>query len=91
MREIISKYLEDTYKIEFISQENGQDSISVFESLFVRNDQIQAWVVRLRNNCTREIRLVSVENSTSSTIKKIFTGMISRGNIIITDGALCYN
>ena len=91
MRELIAKYLDDTYKREYIAEENGQDSISVDESLFVHNGQIQVWVVGLINNRTREIRLVQVENRTSFTIKNIITGLIPRGNIIITDGALCYN
>ena len=32
MRELIAKYLDDTYKREYIAEENGQDSISVDES-----------------------------------------------------------
>ena len=77
MREIIAKYLDATYKIEYIAEENGQDSISVDESLFVHNGQIQIWVVGLINNRSREIRLVQVENRTSSTIKNIITGIDS--------------
>lgn len=91
MKEIIAKYLDDTYKIEYIAKENCLNSNSVDESLFVHNGQIQVWVVELINNRTREIRLVEVENRTSSTIKNIITGLIPLGNIIITNGALCFN
>ena len=44
----------------------------------------------LINNKTRQIRLEIVENRNSNTIKNNITNYIPRGNIIITDGALCY-
>lgn len=48
------------------------------------------WVVRLINNKTRQIRLEIAENRNANTIKNIITKYIPRGNIIITDGVLCY-
>lgn len=48
------------------------------------------WVVRLINNKTRQIRLEIVENRNTNSIKNIITKYIPKGNIIITDGILCY-
>ena len=44
----------------------------------------------LINNKTRQIRLEIVENRNSNTIKNIIINYIPKGNIIITDGAFCY-
>lgn len=82
MLKIISKYYDDIYKIEQIAQENGNDSLSIDESLFVHLENKQIWVVGIINNRTREITLFLVENT--ETIKKILT------KFIVTDGALCY-
>ena len=77
MPKIISKYYDDVYKIEQISQEKGNDSLSIDESLFVHLENKQIWVVGIINNRTRDI-------------KKIVTEFIPKGNTILTDGALCY-
>ena len=41
MRKIISKYYEDKYKLEEIAFENGNDSLSIDESLFMNIDNNQ--------------------------------------------------
>ena len=41
MRELISKYYKDVFKLELIAEENGQDFISVDESLFVHKGDKQ--------------------------------------------------
>ena len=41
MRKIISKYYEDKYKLEEIACENGNNSLSIDESLFMHIDNNQ--------------------------------------------------
>ncbi len=49
MRKIISKYYEDKYKLEDITLENGNDSLSIDESLFVHIDNNQQWILGIIN------------------------------------------
>ena len=63
--------MKDMHKIEIIANENGQDSISVDESLFIHDNQKEIWVIGMINNRTREIRLEISENRTIDIIKKI--------------------
>ena len=91
MRKLISKYYKNVYKLELIADENGQDSISVDESLFVHDEGNQILVIGLINNPTKEIRLSIAKGRRSETIKKIITENIPKGNIIIIDSALYYS
>lgn len=89
MRLIIARYIKDTYKVEYIAEENAGDCISINES-FVHDNQKQIWIIGMINNPTREIRLEISENRNSSTIKKIILNLIPKGNNIVTDGFMCY-
>lgn len=91
MRYIISHYIKDTYKLESTAEQNAYDSISIDESLFTHDGINQIWVVGLINNRTLVIRLEIVKDRSSVTMKKIIQTLVSTGNIIITDAALCYN
>ena len=73
MRKIISKYIEDVYKLQPIAFENGNDSLSINESLFVFINNMQKWVVGIINNHWLEIILEIVDNRTAKTIKNIIS------------------
>ena len=90
MRKIISKYYEDIYKLEEIALENGNDYLSIDESLFVHTGDISKCVVGIINNRSREIRLEIVDNRTTETMKNIINRYIPRGNIIVTDDFSSY-
>ena len=64
MPKIISKYYDDVYKIEQISQEKGNDSLSIDESLFVHLENKQIWVVGIINNRTRNILFITMVTET---------------------------
>jgi len=61
------------------------------ERLFTYKDNQQIWVVLLINNRIRAISLEIVKERTSAIMKKIINTFVPKGNIIITDGALCYS
>ena len=85
------KYNEDVYKLELIASDNGKDSNSVDENLFIHDGDKQVSVVGLISNPIREIYMVIVTDQTLPIIKNIITELIPKGNTIITDAVLCYN
>ena len=91
LRIIIAYYPKDIYFLENITTYNGNESISINESLFTHENNEQIWVVWLINNISWDIRLEIVEDRTVETMKKIIKSHIPNGNIITTDTANCYS
>ena len=67
------------YKLKLIVDENGQNSISVDENIFVHKRDRQTCAVGLINNRTRKIRLIIVNDRTIGKIKNIILENIPKG------------
>ena len=89
MGKFLATYIKDIYILESLADENSNESILIDESLFTHKDNQQIWVVGLINNRTRVICLEIVKERISAIMKKIINTLVPKGNIIITDGALC--